>query len=71
MSKKYKYYLVLEDGDVTGTDDVSVADAYAADGSTTVIDVVAGTHTFDGDTQPIEKADAPAPEEPEDEADEE
>lgn len=53
---KFKYYLVLDSGDVLGTDDDTVAAAASKDGSTVVIDYSKGTATFDSETIGIEEA---------------
>jgi hypothetical protein len=54
---KFKYYLVLDSGDVEGTNDADVALAACKDGSTIVIDYETGVATFDGETSGIEEAD--------------
>lgn len=57
MAQTFRFYLVPEDGDVTGTDDFEVAAVAKRDGSTLVIEPKAGLATFDGDEQTIEETD--------------
>lgn len=56
MAKKYAYYLVTEDGDVLGTNERDIVRFAGDDGITLVIDIVAGTTTFDGNKASIEEA---------------
>ena len=60
MAKVYRFYLVEEDGTVSGTDNFEVAVAAKQDGSTTVIEPGQALATFDGDEQTIEESDAEA-----------
>ena len=60
MAKVYRFYLVEEDGTVSGTDNFEVAVAAKQDGSTTVIEPSQALATFDGDEQTIEESDAEA-----------
>ena len=55
---KFKYYLVLDSGDVEGTNDADIAKAASEDGSTIVIDSDKATATFDGETSGIVETEA-------------
>lgn len=57
MAQTWRFYLVSEGGDVTGTSDFEVAAVAKRDGSTLVIEPKAGLATFDGDEQTIEETD--------------
>ena len=57
MAQTFRFYLVPEDGEVSGTNDFEVAAVAKRDGTTLVIEPKAGLATFDGDEQTIEETD--------------
>ena len=57
MAQTWRFYLVTDTGDVSGTYDFEVAAIAKRDGSTLVIEPKAAEATFDGDTQTIEETD--------------
>ena len=57
MAQTARFYLVDENGEVTGTDDIEIAAVAKRDGSTLVIEPRTGEYVFDGDVQLIEDAD--------------
>lgn len=57
MAQTWRFYLVSDNGEVSGTNDFEVAAVAKRDGSTLVIEPKAAEASFDGDTQPIEEAD--------------
>jgi len=57
MAQTWRFYLVSEAGDVSGTNDFEVAAVAKRDGSTLVIEPKAAEATFDGDSQMIEETD--------------
>ena len=57
MAQTWRFYLVTDTGDVSGTYDFEVAAVAKRDGSTLVIEPKAAEATFDGDTQIIEETD--------------
>ena len=57
MAQTWRFYLVTDSGDVSGTNDFEVAAVAKRDGSTLVIEPKAAEATFDGDSQMIEETD--------------
>ena len=57
MAQTWRFYLVTDSGDVSGTNDFEVAAVAKRDGSTLVIEPKAAEATVDGDTQRIEETD--------------
>lgn len=57
MAQTFRFYLVDDSGEVTGTNDFEVAAVAKRDGTTLVIEPRAAEATFDGDVQPIKEAD--------------
>jgi hypothetical protein len=57
MAQTWRFYLVTDSGDVSGTNDFEVAAVAKRDGSTLVIEPEAAEATFDGDSQMIEETD--------------
>jgi hypothetical protein len=53
MSTSPRFYIVTVDAEVYRTDDEAVAQNFASDGESVVIDTQPQTYTFDGDTQPV------------------
>jgi hypothetical protein len=57
MAQTWRFYIVTDSGDVSGTNDFEVAAVAKRDGTTLVIEPKAAEATFDGDTQMIEETD--------------
>lgn len=57
MAQTWRFYLIDEGGMVTGTNDFEVAAVAKRDGSTLVLEPMAGEYTFDGDVQMVEETD--------------
>ena len=53
----FRFYLVKDDGTVSGTNAVEIATVAKRDGSSLVIEPKAAEATFDGDVTDIEQAD--------------
>jgi hypothetical protein len=70
MAQTWRFYLVSDDGTVTGTSDFEIAAAAKRDGSTLVLEPRSAEYTFDGDTQMVEEADPDDHLVPDDEDDE-
>lgn len=57
MAQTWRFYLVSDAGEVSGTNNFEVAAVAKRDGSTLVIEPKAAEAVFDGDAQMIEEAD--------------
>ena len=57
MNNQWRFYLIEEDGDVSGTNNLEIALIAKRDGNTLVLEPANAEATFDGDVRPIEEAD--------------